>query len=233
MDKLKRSLIFLHGMMGTAQDMEPIMAIFREKNVETYSFNFSGHGINASQPTDFRIDLFAQDLDKFITLNHIHDPIIFGYSIGGLVALYHKANVENSSIKMIFTYGTKFNWKEQYIKKELPFLDPIYLSEKFPKISELYKKKHGDRWKQVALSTAHMLQNLEKLDELRKEDLQDIDIPVIFILGDQDRVVTSEETQLTSTWIRGATFKTISHSKHELERSNLREIAQVVFNHID
>lgn len=228
MDKSKPTLLFLHGALGTAQDMEPLMTLLREKGHTTLAFNFSGHGLGAADPAEFRIDLFARDLEKFIKQHDLKNPIVFGFSMGGYVALYHKANYEDSPISRIFTYGTKFNWSEKAVSKELPMMNPEHLLEKFPNFAEALQTKHGERWKQLLRSTAHMMQNLERLDGLTREDMSEIDIPVILILGDQDRMVTSEETSLTSSWLHHSQTKTISHSKHELERSNLREIADLI-----
>lgn len=232
MDKGKPSILFLHGALGTAQDMNPLMNLMQERGFTTYSFNFSGHGKNAAEPSEFRIDLFARDLEAFLKQQKIENPVVFGYSMGGYVALYHKANYEDSPIKMIFTYGTKFNWSENAVSKELPMLNPDHLLEKFPHFAEMLQDKHGERWKQLLRSTAHMMQHLERLDGLTREDMSDIDIPVILILGDQDRAVTSEETHLTSSWLHHSQIKTISHSKHELERTNLREIADTIADNI-
>lgn len=233
MEKSKTVILFLHGALGVASDLEPLMAHFREGGFETISFNFSGHGLNAVETSEFRIDLFARDLDKFIKNNNLKNLIVFGYSMGGYVALYHKANFEDSPISRIFTYGTKFNWSKEAVKKELPMLAPEYVKEKFPQFAEALKTKHGERWKHLLQSTAHMMQNLEKLDGLTKEDMDEVDIPVVLIRGDQDRMVTSEETQLTNSWIHHSRVKIVSHSKHELERSNLKEIAQIVMENID
>lgn len=233
MDKSRPAIIFLHGALGVAQDLEPLMALFRDRGFETLSFNFSGHGVNNPSPQEFRIDLFSRDLEAFIKKNNLKNPVVFGHSMGGYVALYHKANFEDSPIKMIFTYGTKFNWSEQTVKKELPMLNPDHLQEKYPQFVTVLKNKHGDSWRHLLYSTAHMMQHLERLDGLTKEDMAEIDIPVMLILGDQDRMVTSEETHLTSTWLHRAQVKTISHSKHELERSNLKEITELVISHLD
>lgn len=228
MDKSKPTLLFLHGALGTAQDMEPLMTLLREKGFNTQSFSFSGHGLNAAEPAEFRIDLFARDLEKYLKQHEVQNVVIFGYSMGGYVALYHKANYENSPISRILTYGTKFNWSEKAVSKELPMMNPDHLLEKFPNFAEALKQKHGERWKQLLRSTAHMMQNLERLDGLTREDLSEVDIPVILILGDQDRMVTSEETNLTGSWLHHSQTKTISHSKHELERTNLKELASII-----
>jgi esterase/lipase len=233
MEKTKQTILFLHGALGTAEDMSPLMTILRDRGFETLTFNFSGHGKNSSDPAQFRIDLFANDLDKFLKQQDLKSAVIFGYAMGGYVALYHKANFEDSPIRRIFTYGTKFNWSEKAVSKELPMLNPVHLLEKFPHFAETLKVKHGERWKSLLLSTAHMMQHLERLDGLTREDMSDVDIPVVLILGDQDRMVTTEETLFTSSWLHHAQLKTISHSKHELERSNLREIADVIMDNLE
>lgn len=229
----KSPIIFLHAALGVEGDMSPLMDIFRQRDYEVYSFNFSGHGVNSSETQEFRIDLFAHDLDSFIKKNNLHRPIVFGHSMGGYVALYHKSNIEDSSLSCIFTYGTKFNWNEKTLPKELPLLDPDYLTEKYPQVVETLKTKHGQRWKHLLLSTAHMIQNLEKLDGLTKEDFGSIDIPVMLILGDQDRVVSFEETSNVNSFLKFGQMKTVSHSKHELERSNIKEIANLILQNIE
>lgn len=229
----KSPIIFLHAALGVESDMSPLMDVFRQNDYIGYSFNFSGHGNNLSETKEFRIDLFAKDLDTFIKNNNLHRPIVFGHSMGGYVALYHKANFDESPISSIFTYGTKFNWSDKTLQKELPLLDPDYLSEKYPHLVETLKTKHGQRWKHLLLSTAHMMQNLERLDGLTKEDFASIDIPVMLILGDQDRVVSFEETSTVNSFLKYGQMKTVSHSKHELERSNLKEIANLVLQNLD
>lgn len=225
----KPTIIFLHGALGTSADFQPLMDLLTEKQYRCLTFNFSGHGKGSQSPEQFRIEFFAQELDKYIRTHKLTNPIVFGHSMGGYVALFHKAHFENSPISTIFTFGTKFNWSETTVARELLMLNPEHVLQKFPSFAETLREKHGDdRWKPLMLSTAHMIQNLEKLDGLTKEDLEDINIPVILMLGDQDRMVTTEETQLTANWIKGAQVKTVAHSKHELERANHREIAAII-----
>jgi esterase/lipase len=231
--KKNSPILFLHDALGTSEDLKPLMDMMKEKGFETYTFNFSGHGKIAAEPSEFRIDLFARDLDQFIIAHDIIDPVVFGHSMGGYVALYHKANFEDSPIRMIYTYGTKFNWSPNAVTRELPMMNPEHVQEKFSQHAANLQNKHGERWKQLLRSTAHMMQNLERLDGLTKEDMSEIDIPVILILGDQDRMVSSEETQLTGSWLHHSQMKTISHSKHELERSNLKEIADIIEKNLE
>lgn len=224
----KPSILFLHGALGTSGDLKPLMELVEAKGFKTLSFDFSGHGTKTAWPGEFRIDLFARDLEDYLKKHSLTHVVVFGYSMGGYVALYHKANFEDSPIQNIITYGTKFNWTAQAVARELPMMNPDHVQDKFPLFAETLATKHGDRWKQLLRSTAHMMQNLERLDGLTKEDMAEVDVPVVLVLGDQDRMVTSEETHLAATWLHGAQIKTVSHSKHELERSNLKEISEII-----
>jgi esterase/lipase len=229
----KHTILFLHGALGTSHELKPLMEIMKGDGHDVLSFDFSGHGKKGKWPDEFRIDLFARDLESYLKTHQCSEIKVFGHSMGGFVALYYQAFFENSPIEQIFTYGTKFNWEADAVKKEILHLNPDHLAEKFPDHATALKERHGERWKVLLQATAHMIEHLEKLDGLTKEDLSDIKIPVTLMLGDQDRTVTSEETQLTKDWLQNGAMKTISHSKHDLERSNLKEIAQVIIGALD
>lgn len=224
----KPTLIFLHAALGTSAELLPLRNHFDQKGYRTLGFDFGGHGKNSPMPADFRIHAFAEELEGFLKSHHIKSAAAFGHSMGGYVALYHKANFEDSPLSHIVTYGTKFNWSESAVLKELPMLVPEHIEEKFPQFRDILIERHGERWKHLLRSTAHLMQNLERLDGLTKEDLSSVDIPVCLMLGDQDRVVSTEETQLAHRLLSHSEVKTIGHSKHELERSNIKEIFTVM-----
>ncbi len=222
------TILFLHGALGTSAELAPLMHIMEEKGFPCASFNFRGHGKNATMPESFRIDQFAQELEHYLKQHRPKHVVAFGHSMGGYVALYHKANYDDSPFEAIFAYGTKFNWSESSVHKELNMLNPDHLVEKFPAYALALNEKHGENWKHLMKNTAHLMQNLERLDGLTREDLHDIHIPVVLLLGDQDRMVTSEETLSTAAKLPKSQVKTISHSKHEMERANLKEISSIL-----
>ena len=224
----KPVIIFLHAALETCRELEPLMKIMTDRGFRTLAFDFAGHGKTTAPPTDFRIESFAQELDLFIRNNHLTAPAVFGHSMGGYVALFHKSNFEDSPITHVFTYGTKFNWSESAVLKELPMLVPEHIEEKFPGFRDILNERHADKWKHLLRSTAHMIQNLEKLDGLTREDLASVEIPVCLMLGDQDRMVGGEETQLAHRHLRQSEVKTITHSKHDLDKANLKEIAGIM-----
>lgn len=228
---MKKSLILLHAELGIKEDLTPLKDLLGD-HLDVHTFTFSGHG-NMPAADEFRVEQFARELDDYIKKNEINAPYVFGHGLGGYVALFHKANFDDSKIQKIYTYGTRFNWSENSIAKELPLLNPDLVMEKFPQVMSLLKKKHGDKWRWVLQSMAHLLQNLEKLDELTNEDLSDINVPVTLMLGDQDRVTSTEETQSAKNYLKLCDIQIIAHSKHEIERANLKEISKVILNDLN
>jgi len=229
----KKQIILLHAALGVSEDLNNLNSLLIAHGFETHRFSFSGHGTNTADPAEFRIDFFARELDCYIKKNNLVSPAVFGHSLGGYVALYHKAHFEDSPLTSIFTYGTKFNWSESVVSKELPMLVPEFLESKYSDYAQSLKEKHGPKWKQLLLSTAHMMQHLEKLDGLTKVDLEDLSIPVVLIRGEQDRMVKIEETELTASWIRHGLVKMVANSKHDLSQANLSEIVKIIGEHIE
>lgn len=228
---MKTSIILLHGELGIKEDLNPIKELL-EESLDVHTLTFSGHG-NMPAADEFRIEQFARELDNYIKEKDLKSHFVFGIGMGGYVALFHKSQFENTSIKKIYTYGTRFNWSENTIAKELPLLNPDLVQEKFPQLKNLLKRKHGDKWRWVLQSMAHLIQNLEKLDELTAEDLTEINVPVTLMLGDQDRVVSSEETQMARNHLKLADIQIIAHSKNEIERANLKEISRLILNDLN
>ncbi|MBA2404759.1 MAG: alpha/beta fold hydrolase, partial [Bdellovibrionales bacterium] len=82
MDKQKKTILFLHGALGTSKDLSVLMDHLVEKGYQTLTFDFSGHGQTSKWPDEFRIDLFARELEKYITDHKLKNFILFGYSMG-------------------------------------------------------------------------------------------------------------------------------------------------------
>jgi len=71
--------------------------------------NFSGHGGKPMTETKLSIALFADDVLDYIGKNRIVRANIFGYSVGGYVAVYI-AKYRPVKVNHIITLATKFYW---------------------------------------------------------------------------------------------------------------------------
>ena len=104
---MKPNLILLHGALGCADELATLKAILSEQ-FNIHSFDFDGHGTNTSN-LDFSIDLFSENLNCFIEEHDLAPCHVFGYSMGGYVAL-KLASTDPEKIGKIVTLGTKFDW---------------------------------------------------------------------------------------------------------------------------
>ena len=111
-----KSLILLHGALGCSEQFNQLYSLLQDK-YEVYKFDFSGHGKN-SDNVEFTIDRFTDDLHAFIKDREIQSTAIFGYSMGGYVAL-NLALKHADHIQKIITFGTKFDWNPEVAENEI------------------------------------------------------------------------------------------------------------------
>src|SRR5206468_4121330 len=131
----------------------------KNSGLEVFSFNFSGHGKTNFNTNGFSIPVFAEELEKFIINNKIVKPSIFGYSMGGYVALY-LASQNANLLGNIATLGTKFSWSPEIAQREIKMLDAKTISEKVPKFAEALKNRHGVQWQELLNKTSQMMVEL-------------------------------------------------------------------------
>lgn len=217
------TFLLLHGALATKTEMLLLKELLLQKGHVVHDLTFSGHGLE-SPLKEFRIETFAQDIDDFLQKNQLKDIHLFGYSMGGYAALYYQAYAEHPVASAITTYGTKFDWSEISIRKEIPKLDPAIIAAKIPKFKEHLVQLHGENWEKILSNTAHMMEHLEKLDGLISIDLNSIEIPVVLMLGDQDKMVSEQETQKTVNDLKNAAMIKVPASPHELNRADLNYI---------
>ena len=187
-----KTLIFLHGALGSSQQFEALKQQLKsEYNILTP--DFSGHGSNAGNDTPFSIELFVEDLLKYFRKNNIEKAGIFGYSMGGYVAL-NFALLYPKKVQSVFTLATKLNWNVTFAEKEVKMLDPMKMKDKIPAFVTHLKNLHGsDHWIELVNNTAKMISELG-FDHLTTIDFQAISIPVRLALGDKDVMVSAAET---------------------------------------
>lgn len=142
----------------------------------------------------FSIDLFAKDVLNFLNRHEIRQISIFGYSMGGFVALYLAAR-HPERVSRIFTLGTKFNWNKETVRQQIRLLDPAAIREKLPDYaSELETIHKPNNWEDVIRKTVEMLQDMGKKNPLTDDDLTLLEIPVLIGMGDRDNLVIIEES---------------------------------------
>jgi esterase/lipase len=213
-----KPLLILHGALGSASQMKPLEIILN-RNYKVYTLDFSSHGLSNKQVDAFSIQLFVNDVRNFLTSKNMQTPIdIFGYSMGGYVALT-LANQSPQHVNKIFTLATKFDWNKESSIKESAFLNTNTIENKVPHFAKMLADRHGENhWKTVCNKTAEMMIQLGENPVLNQSLLQTIHQPCIISIGEKDKMVTQEETLQVANSLPNARFKQYENLEHPFEK---------------
>lgn len=214
------NLLLLHGAIGSSAQLQQL-AKELEKYHSVHTLNFSGHGGTELPLEDFSIDLFAKDVLIWMEEKAISKINIFGYSMGGYVALYlAKHNPEK--IDKVFTLATKFNWSPEIAQQEINLLNPEKISEKLPAFAESLAKRHAPaNWKTVLSKTAAMMLAMGEKNPLSKHDFQNIHHPIILSIGDADKMVSVQETENVAKLLQNGSLLVLPDTAHPIEQVDL------------
>ncbi|MBC7425963.1 MAG: alpha/beta fold hydrolase [Bacteroidia bacterium] len=217
-------LIFLHGALGTAHQLEPIANALKGEH-QNHILTFSGHG-GSEIPSKMIISNFAEEVINYMDKNNIQSASFFGYSMGGYVAMYLAINFPQK-INALATLATKWQWNPEIAKKETAMLNPEILKEKVPAYAQSLILLHSEeRWKSLLSATSTLLTDMGNAPPVKNEDLEKVTIPVMFCLGDSDRMVSLDETKETQGLLKNCQLSIISSTKHPVETCNIIDLTK-------
>jgi len=223
-----KNIILLHGAIGSKQQLEPLRKLLSKKGFKAYSMNFFGHGGEPFSKEGFGIKVFCWQLQNFIRENKLQKPMVFGYSMGGYVALRLACKFPDA-LADIITLGTKFDWTSQTAKKEIQNLHPEKIEEKNPAFAASLKKLHAPNdWKELLLKTSGMLKSLGKEPLLTEKEFAEIESNVTICLGDQDRMVTRQESERAAKALPNGKFELLKNTPHPIEKVDAGKLAEVI-----
>lgn len=225
-----KNVVILHGALGSKSQFQALET-YLSPHVKVWLFDFNGHG-NDSCEAEFSIEQFATSTHNFLQQHGIENCVVFGYSMGGYVAL-HLERSKPKTFEQIVTLGTKFDWHVSQAEKEAGFLNPEQLEANLPAYANYLKELHGEnKWKQVVEKTALMMRNMGANPPLRDADFKQINTPVILLRGTKDRMVSEEETKHVSEALNHATHIEIEHWQHPIDRIEVDALAKQLIKQV-
>lgn len=223
---MSTKLLLLHGALGTKNQFAKLKSSL-ENQFEVFVLDFAGHGQNISS-TDFSIDLFTENVLEFLIKNNIDAIDVFGYSMGGYVAL-NTALKYPERIKTIITLGTKFDWSLESAEKEVKMLDVSKIEQKVPQFAEKLKTDHAPQdWRSIVERTASMMLNLAKGDKLTFADISKIKSSVVVGLGSMDNMVSVEESLFLSKNLQDAHLQILENVHHPVEKVDVHVLDEYI-----
>jgi pimeloyl-ACP methyl ester carboxylesterase len=222
-----KTILLLHGALGSKEQLNPLRELLKD-DFNVFTLSFSGHGGNTVPHEKFSIELFAKDVLAFLENHHLISTSVFGYSMGGYVALY-MARFFPEKMERIFTLATKFNWTPESAAHEAGMLEPEIMERKIPAFTQTLGLRHGaENWKKVVLKTAEMMRDMGHQNPLSADDFKKIKISVTLGLGDSDRMVSREEAELIQRLIAKSEMVIFKDTPHPIEKISMRMLADEI-----
>jgi len=222
-----KKILLLHGAIGASDQLIPIAEKLGDK-FDIHRLNFSGHGGGILPREAFSIKFFSNDVLKWMDLLSIKKIDIFGYSMGGYVALYLAKNYPDR-IGKIFTFATKFEWTEEGAEKESKRLIPEKIEEKLPVFAQALKQRHAPAdWKAVLTNTAGMMREMGKNNPLKESDFSDIEGEVMVSVGDSDKMVSHEETINVYKKFKKGSLTVFPNTPHPIEQIDVLMLSNAI-----
>lgn len=222
-----QDILLLHGAVGSTDQL----GLLEQKLVNyftVYRLNFSGHGGFPFSDEKFSIRLFASEVIAYLDKKKIESISIFGYSMGGYVAMY-LAKYHPERINKIITLATKFTWDEIIAANEVKMLNAEKIETKLPDFATALQKRHAPNdWKTVLEKTAAMLIEMGKDNPLKPDDYPFINHPVLLMLGDRDKMVTLAETVEVYKNLPNAQLAVLPNTAHPIEMVDQASLAHEI-----
>lgn len=221
----KKDIILLHGALGTSAQFAPLIG-YLESEYNVHTFDLPAHGELAYQSDLLSMYSFANYVRNYIIKNNLQKPLVFGFSMGGFVALTLQS--QTNIFGKIMTLNTKLKWDYETAIKEQKMFDPEIILEKVPHYADMLIAMHGaDNWKNLLNKHKELMLVIAKSTPLSDYALSKIDIPVLLTKGDKDNMVTSEETREVADKL-GAGYYEFENTAHPIEKINLELLSDKI-----
>lgn len=220
-----KDLILLHGALGCSKDLLPLCDLL-QPSYNLHLLDFPGHGENSAVAGEFGIAAFADSFQQLYKKTNTK-PHVFGYSMGGYVALYAHLHF-NIPLAGLITLGTKYDWNPESAQTEASRLNAEKVEEQFPDWAAKLANSHGPNWKNLMKRTAEMMLELGQQPLLNERTLSMVNFPVFVLRGERDKMVSQAESKSMAAAIPHAEYGELLNQPHPLDRVDVALLASYI-----
>ncbi len=217
-------VILIHGALGSSSQLEPLAKRLETQGHKVFLLNLSGHSGRPYSTLGFGIEVFAKDLLELLNSKKIDQADVFGYSMGGYVALW-LAHHHPTRLGKIVTLGTKFDWSPESAEKEIKKMNAEKIEEKVPAFARILQHRHAPNdWKELLTKTSEMMFFLGQQPLLTQKIFNSIKNPVHVLLGDKDDMSDLSFSKEVASHLVNGTFELLPSTPHPIEKVDLTMI---------
>ncbi len=208
-------IILLHGALGSAKQFESIASQLN-LFLDVHVLDFDGHGGISIPSETFSLEMFRNAVLKYMDDNAISSAHLFGYSMGGYVAI-SLASDFSGRVLSIMTLATKFDWNESTAASERRMLDPAIMVQKVPHLAETLKQRHApENWENVVNKTSEFIDDLGR-HPLTENDFRKVKCKIRIMVGDRDKMVSVTESHNVYKMFPSGSFVVLPETPHPFE----------------
>ena len=216
-------VLLLHGALGSAAQLAPFAAAMSPWS-DAHAIDFIGHG-PATLTGPLQMERLVEQVADHVTANGLAPASLFGYSMGGYVALVLAAT-RPELVRAVATLGTKLEWNPAVAMEITARLDAGTIVQKLPKFAAALQATHtGIGWERLCAETRDMLTSLGERPLLTRELLAGIAQPVRLMLGDRDDTVTLAETAGVYGTLPAGELEVLPGTRHAIDRVDVERLA--------
>ena len=200
-----KNLVFLHGFCESS-DIFELLVPDLAKNYRVLSIDLPGHGGSDMVPGMHHIDEMARWLHRVMRVLKLKKFVLIGHSLGGYIGLAYAARypqelaglglfhssagsdpdsrkeIRNKTIKLIEKHG-----KEPFLRS---FIPKLFSKSQPEMIERVYQLSLQTRTDAMLALTAAMRDRIDSTPLLEQ-----LDIPVLFIIGGQDEFISRSQAR--------------------------------------
>jgi 3-oxoadipate enol-lactonase len=220
----RKTLVFVNS-LGTDFRIWQEVAAHLSPTFNIVLHDKRGHGLSTLGNSPHKIETYGQDVAALLDMLKVKSAIAVGLSIGGLIvqSLYYarpdlvsKLVISNSAVKI----GTEHSWGQRIAAVQNGGIESLADSVMKMWFSPEFHQREPEKLSlcRTMLARTHPAGYLACCEALRDSDLTEqaanIDIPTLFIAGDQDGSTPSALVQSSALLVPGSRFEVINGSAH-------------------
>ena len=221
-------IILIHGALGAAAQLETVHDALGGA-WSRYMIELEGHGNTPPSAAAYDVERFAMSVREFADRLGIERAHLFGYSMGGYVALHLAARCPER-VASVATLGTKLAWTPDVATRETSRLDPAVIRAKVPKFAELLERRHAGAggWELVLAKTAALMTSLGAHPIVDAAARKAIRPPVRIMVGDRDAIVTIDESVAAAHDFPRGECAVLPNAPHPIDQVRSPLLAEVL-----
>jgi pimeloyl-ACP methyl ester carboxylesterase len=225
-------VILIHGALGAVDQLQPLAEVLGHR-FRVHRLELEGHGSTPSNAA-YATERFVENVRGFMTGQGIARASVFGYSMGGYVALALAAQ-SPSLVARIATLGTKLAWSPEVAARETSRLHAPTIRAKVPRFADALEKRHAGAggWETMLARTAAYMTSLGTTPSIDDASLASIALPVRLMVGDRDNVVTVDETRDASRKLDAGELAVLPNTPHPFAQVRLPLLAALLTEFFD